>query len=71
VTQGAGPRRIGTARRRQIVAFVRRYQAQHGRGPRTSEIGRGVGYRAHNLRARHLDKMAGLVQVEGRWEVRE
>ena len=59
----------GRVRRAQIAVFVTLYAHKHGRGPRTVDIMRAVGYRSHSIRARHLEKMPGLVQNEaGRWE---
>ena len=58
----------GEKRRAEILRFVRDYVAQHGYGPTGTAIGEHVGYRGHNLRLKHLDKMPEIYKDEnGRW----
>lgn len=73
MTQGSGPRRNGALRRARIVAFVRRYNEQHGCGPTATQIAAAVGYRGHSMRARHLDVLVRqgrlMHTARGEWEV--
>ena len=58
----------GDKRRAEILRFVRDYVAQHDYGPTGTAIGEHVGYRGHNLRLKHLDKMPEIYKDEnGRW----
>ena len=58
----------GDRRRANILRFVRDYSLQHGYGPTETAIRDHVGYRGHNLRIKHLDKLPQLCRDEhGRW----
>ena len=58
----------GEKRRAEILRFVQDYVAQHDYGPTETAIGEHVGYRGHNLRPMHLDKMPEIYKGEnGRW----
>ena len=62
----------GEKRRAEILRFVRDYVAQHDYGPTETAIGEHVGYRGHNLRPMHLDKMPEIYKGEnGRWMATE
>ena len=58
-------------RRKEILAFVHRYQGVHGYGPTVLEIKHEIGYKGHCLPENHLDKMVTIYQNDdtSRWEV--
>lgn len=57
MTRGAANAVEGERRRDEILAFLARFEAEHGHHPTVREIGKGVGLESPGPTFRHLQRL--------------